>query len=122
MRPHREGEMRKGSTMDEEVLVPLRPSQVLERAQVMAAKVLHVAILRKKKADDARAAQVLIDAELDEVERLARVISSGEEDKKQGELFVEETLDKAAATEVLAEIGKRAEVGNGAAAGAGGEP
>lgn len=107
--------MRKGSAMDEEVLVPLRPGELLERAKVLAAKVQDVAILRKKKTDDARATQALIDAGLDEMERLARVISAGEEDRKQGELFVDQvTVDQAQATAVLAEIGRRVEGGNGA--------
>ena len=108
--------MRKGSTMDEEVLVPLRPGELLERGKILAAKVQDVAILRKKKTDDARATQALIDAGLDEMERLARVISAGEEDRPQRELFVDQVVDQPTATAVLAEMEKRAQAGNGPAA------
>jgi polysaccharide deacetylase 2 family uncharacterized protein YibQ len=88
------------TTMETEVNVKLTDAEIVERAQTLAAKVQHVAVLREKKREDAKSTQALIDAELDEVECLARVIGDQEELRKQGELFV----DQATAARTLAQV------------------
>lgn len=88
--------------MDREVSVRLTDSEIIERAQNLAAKIEHVKILRRKRREDLRSANALIESELDEVERLARVIGSQEELRKQGELFAQDT-----AVGVLGELGRR---------------
>jgi hypothetical protein len=91
-------------TMSTEVTVKLTDAEIVERARTMAAKVQHLGVLRRKKRDDSKNTQALIDAELDEIERLARVIGAQEELRKQGELFA----DQETAATVLAEVGKKA--------------
>ena len=89
---------------EQEVRVRLTDADIVDRAQELAAKVQHVKILRRKRREDLRAANALIESELDEIERLAGVITDQQELRKQGELFV----DQATAETVLAEVGKAA--------------
>ena len=96
--------MNKGTAMDALGRVRLTDVELIERGQNMAAKLLHVGALRQKKKDDAKNTQALIDTELDEAERLARVITEAEESRKQGDLFVTDKV----ATEALAEVARRA--------------
>lgn len=88
------------TSMEREVSVKLTVAEVAERGETLAAKMLHVEHLRTKKREDAKSIQALIDTELDECSRLARVISDQEELRKQGELFV----DDEGATRALAKI------------------
>jgi hypothetical protein len=92
------------TTMEKPVPVRLTDPEMADRAQEIAAKILHVKVLRKKKRDDARNVQALIDNELDLVEVLADTITGARELRKQGELFA----DQDTATRTLAEVGKTA--------------
>jgi hypothetical protein len=92
------------TTMEKPVPVRLTDPEMADRAQEIAAKILHVKVLRKKKRDDARNTQVLIDSELDQVELLADTITDARELRKQGELFA----DQETAVRTLAEVGKTA--------------
>lgn len=74
--------------INDPVRVKLSDHDLAERATMMATKLEHVKVLRKKKADDAKNTQVLIDEELDTLQALARVVLDAEEDGKQGDLFV----------------------------------
>jgi len=77
----------RGTTItDPELPVRLTDDDRAERAISMAAKVLHIAALREKKRVDAKATQDLIDEDLDELERLARVLTEDQENRKQGDL------------------------------------
>lgn len=80
------------TSMNDPVRVKLSEHDLAGRAQVMATKLEHVRVLRRKKADDAKSTQTLIDSELDDLAAMARVILEAEEDAKQGELFVDGTL------------------------------
>lgn len=80
------------TSMNDPVRVKLSEHDLAERAGIMATKLEHVRVLRRKKADDAKSTQALIDTELDELAAMARVILECEEDAKQGELFVDGTL------------------------------
>ena len=91
-------------TMDDEVVKKLTDEELIERALTMANKNLHIARLRKKKNDDAKSVQMLIDEELDEVARLSRVLVANEEARKQGDLSFGDEI----ATSVLAEVHRRA--------------
>jgi len=92
-----------------EVRVKLSDEDLIARAQTMAAKVEHIQHLRRKKRDDSRSLQALIESELDEVERLARVINAQEELRRQGDLFVaDEIVDQETATRALAEAARAA--------------
>lgn len=96
--------MQRGTTtMDRELPVKLSDDEIIERAQTLATKIGTVEALREKKARDAKNTQALIDSELDEIQRLARVINESEELRKQGDL----TFDQVQATEVLADVAKR---------------
>jgi len=96
--------MRKGAAMDEEVRVRLTDQELIDRGNVMSAKVEHIGQLRKKRREDLRSINAIIESEQDEVERLARVIRKAEEARNQGELFVDDQV----ATETLAEVARRA--------------
>ena len=87
--------------MNDEVSIKLTKDELLERGATLAAKNLHVALLREKKRGDAKSTQALIDAELDECERLSRVITGQKELRRQGDLFV----DDHQAAETLAKVG-----------------
>ncbi len=92
------------TTMEKPVPVRLTDPEMADRAQEIAAKILLVKVLRKKKRDDARNTQALIDSELDLVEVLADTITGARELRKQGELFA----DQETAVHTLAEVGKTA--------------
>jgi hypothetical protein len=97
--------MRRNATlpeMERPLPVRLTDSEMADRAQEIAAKISLVKVLRKKKRDDARNTQVLIDNELDQVELLAEAITDARELRKQGELFV----DQETATRALAQVGQ----------------
>lgn len=91
---------------DAEVTVKLTPDEIIERCETMAGKVLHIESLRTKKKNDSKNTQTLIDAELDEVARLARVITGQEELRKQGDL----TFDETEAADALQKVGEQAGV------------
>jgi hypothetical protein len=80
------------TSMNDPVWVKLSEHDLAERAGIMAAKLEHVRVLRRKKSDDAKSTQALIDTELDELGAMARVILEAEDEAKQGELFVDGTL------------------------------
>jgi hypothetical protein len=92
------------TAMEKPVPVRLTDPEMADRAQEIAAKISLVKVLRKKKRDDARNTQVLIDNELDQVELLAEAITDARELRKQGELFA----DQETAVHTLAEVGKTA--------------
>lgn len=99
--------MQKGTTMaDQELPVRLTPEDVQARAETLASKLMHIATLRKKRRDDLRSINALIEAELDEVQRLARVIVDGVEARRQGEIeFADELVpSKAEAAAALARV------------------
>jgi len=73
----------------------------------MAARVLHVALLRRKKADDAKSTQAIIDSELDEIAKLAEVITEAAENRKQGDLHFGDI--EAEAKEILGTVAKKLE-------------
>jgi len=100
------------ASMDVEVRVRLSDAEIIERAQTMAAKVSHIEVLRKKKSDDSKNTQALIDTELDEVQRLARVICEQEEERRQGDLFAP---TPGQAVDALANVAATAEGDNPAA-------
>lgn len=87
-----------------EVPVKLSDEELLERGENLAVKMLHIETLRTKKKNDAKRTQGLIDEELEEAARLARVITGQEEARKQGDLFVGDQV----ATEALAKVGAAA--------------
>lgn len=91
--------------LDKVVFVKLTDAEIVERAETMAAKIQHVAALREKKAREAKATQALIDEELDELERLARVVSEARDGRRQGELFVGD-LRPEEATRALVEVAR----------------
>lgn len=76
------------STMDRELPVKLTATEIQERGESMAAKMVRVKTLRKKRRDDLRAINAQIEAELDTVQSIAETIMSGIEARKQGDLFV----------------------------------
>jgi hypothetical protein len=86
------------------VPVKLTDAQLIERAESIATKLGTVEHLRRKKADDAKSTQALIDTELDEIQRLARVIRDAEEMRKQGELRFDEQPNQAEAQAALAKV------------------
>ena len=90
--------------MDETTRVRLSDDELIQRAETLAAKIQHVAHLRAKAKEDAKSAREVIEAEIDEIERLARVISEQEEERRQGELFV----SQGEAEKALGEVGARA--------------
>lgn len=91
-------------SMDDEIEVDLTAEEVIQRAESMADKMAHVEQLREKKKKDAKSTQALIDAELDEMQRLGRVIRGAREMRKQGDLFV----GQAAATQALGQVAAHA--------------
>lgn len=91
-------------TMEQEVSVKLTVEEIAERGETLAAKMLHVEHLRRKKREDGKSTQALIDAELDECERLARVICDQEELQKQGDLFVDDEVATRALAGVAAAV------------------
>jgi hypothetical protein len=92
------------TTMDQPVRVKLTDETLIEYGQHMAAKLLHVGVLRKKKADDAKSTQALIDEELDEAQRLARIITETEEERRQGDLHFGDVPSTSEAQEALAQV------------------
>lgn len=90
------------TSMNDPVRVKLSEHDLAERAGIMATKLEHVRVLRRKKSDDAKSTQALIDTELDELAAMARVILEAEDEAKQGELFADGTL-----TGISAELAKR---------------
>ena len=91
-------------SMQTEVPVKLSDEELLERGESLAQKMLHIETLRDKKKADAKRTQGLIDEELEEAARLARVITGQEEARKQGELFVGDLV----ATDALAQVAEAA--------------
>jgi hypothetical protein len=111
--------MQRGLQLDQEVPVKLTDEQLLARGETMAEKIGYRASLVASASADAKKwrKQVL---EVDgEISRLARVILSAYELRKQSDLkFGEQaTIDQATATTALAEIARHAEA-NGAEEGA----
>jgi len=99
--------MRRGTTeMDAELPVKLNEHEVAERAESMASKLVHIGTLRKKRREDLRSINALIETELDEVQRLARTIVDGVEARKQADLrFGDEVVpSQVEATEALAHV------------------
>jgi hypothetical protein len=94
---------------DREVTVRLTGEDVIERAEAMARRVAEVERLRKKKADDSKSTQALIDTALDEIARLGRVITAQAELRKQGELFAGDEVipSTAESTQALALIAEQ---------------
>lgn len=89
-------------SMDDPVIVKLTEADLAERATQMATKLEHVRVLRVKLKADAKATKTLIDSELDDLERMARVVLESEEEARQGDLFVDGTLGR-----VAGELAKR---------------
>lgn len=105
--------MQRGTTeMDRELPVKLNADEVNERAETMATKLIHIGSLRKKRREDLRSVNALIESELDEVQRLARTIIDGVEQRKQADLrFGDEVVPSATeATAALAKVAEIAEV------------
>lgn len=75
--------------LDKTVGVKLTDEQVSERGALMAAKVIYVGTLRKKRREDLRSINAEIESNLDEIERLARVVTNHEENRAQADLFVD---------------------------------
>lgn len=104
--------MQTGTTvMSRELPVKLTEHEVAERAESMAAKLIQIGSLRKKRREDLRSINALIESELDEVQRIARVIADGVEARKQSDIkFGDEVVpSQAEATQALAEVAKFAE-------------
>ncbi len=102
--------MQKGSTMDQVVPVKLSEHEVAERAEIMSAKLLRVKSLKRQRRETFRNFTAQIEAELEEANRIARVVAEGIEARKQSDLkFGDEVVPSTSeATEALAEIEKRA--------------
>jgi hypothetical protein len=88
----------KGGTMgmNDPVRVKLSEHDLAERATIMATKLEHVRYLRKKKSEDAKSTQALIDSDLNDLEAMARVVLEAEDEARQGDLFVDGTLGRVA--------------------------
>lgn len=97
--------MQTGSRMDEEVVVKLTDEELVERGVSMARHAAEVERLRKKKADDAKSTQALIDVELDEMQRLGRVLLDQAERRKQGDLKFGDIEAAQAITDIAAAAG-----------------
>lgn len=91
-------------SVNAEVFVRLDDAKKAELAESMASKIQRVEQLRTKKKVDAKATQAQIDAELDNLASMARIIADDGENRKQGELFVGDGEAQSA----LAEVAKRA--------------
>ena len=96
--------MRKGATMDDEVSVKLTVEEIAERGETIARKLIHIGAMRKQAKEAAATSKALIDSELDEVERLARVIGEQEELRRQGDLRFDQVPSPAEAQEALAKV------------------
>lgn len=96
-------------TMEREVPVNLRDQELLSRSRSLAEKVgVRESLVESKKAENKRR-QDEIDEMDEEIAQLARVIVVGFEDRKQGDLFVDQALPKDEAARRLAEVAARAE-------------
>jgi hypothetical protein len=101
--------MQQTATMEREVPVNLRDEELLARSKSLAQKVgVRESLVEAKKAENKRR-QEEIDEMDEEIAQLARVIVVGFEDRKQGDLFVDQALPKDEAARRLAEVAKRAE-------------
>lgn len=100
--------MRGTTQLDRELPVKLTPDEIEARAESIAAKLIHIGSLRKKRREDLRSINALIESEMDEVERLARVISDGVESRKQADIrFGDEVVPSSTeAGAALAEVMK----------------
>lgn len=101
--------MQTGSKMDTMVPVRLSDDDIRERGELLAQKNIQIGALRKKRREQLRSINAQIESDLDECDRLSRIIQDGVEARKQGDLFVGDQVvrDPAAtqeATEVLAEV------------------
>src|SRR3954468_15245054 len=96
-------------TMEQERPITLREQELLERGQQLAQKLaVRDGLVTAKKVDQKRR-QDEID-ELDaEISKVASVIRDGFENRKQGDLFIDQALPKDQAASTIAEIAKRAE-------------
>jgi len=93
--------------IDKQVGVALTPVKLQEYAEVLAGKVIYVDTLRKKRREDLRSINAEIESNLDEVGRLARVITAHEENVAQGDLFIGQTREtKEQAQRALAGVAK----------------
>lgn len=83
--------MQRGTKVtDPELPVKLTDEQMIQRAQIMAGKLTRIQALRKKRREDLRSINALIESELDEVQRIANTIITAEEMRKQSELHFDE--------------------------------
>lgn len=104
--------MQRGTTeMDREVPVKLTEHEVAERAEIMSAKLLRVKALKRQRREAHRNLTAQIEAELEEANRIARVVAEGIEARKQSELkYGDEVVPSASeATAALAELEKRSQ-------------
>lgn len=107
--------MQRGLKLDEQVPVKLTDDELLARGETMAEKIGYRAgLVASASADAKKWRKQVVDVD-QEIARLARVILGAYELRKQGDLRFSDqaAIDQAAATAALAEIGRRAEEGNG---------
>lgn len=97
--------------MAQELPVKLSDDDRAARVDTLLAKLEYIESLQRKKRDDAKSTQTLIDAELEECQRLRRVLREDTELRKQGDLrFGDEVVPSSAeATEALAKVAEAAE-------------
>jgi len=101
--------MARGTTvMDRELPVKLTEHEIAERGESIAAKMLRVKALRKKRREDLRSINAQIESELDNVQQIAETIMSGVEARKQSEMFVGDEVvpSQTEATAALAQVAK----------------
>jgi hypothetical protein len=104
--------MQRGTTeLDRELPVKLTEHEIAERGETIAAKMLRVKTLRKKRREDLRSINAQIEAELDTVQSIAETIMGGVEARKQGDLFVSDEVvpSQGEAAAALAEVAERVE-------------
>lgn len=101
--------MEQTPSMEREVPVNLRDQELLERGQHLAEMVAErTSLVEAKKAENKRR-QDDIDKLDEEIAQVAAALLNGHENRKQGDLFFDQTLPKDQAAKRLAEIARMAE-------------
>jgi hypothetical protein len=95
-------------TMDQERPITLREQELLDRGRHLAQKLAQRDQMVKDAKDEAKRAREEIEELDDEISEIAAQLRNGFENRKQGDLFIDQTLPKDEAAKKLIEIAARA--------------